>query len=251
MQSLGLSQPQMFELWQFPPYEELSQSMSLLAQLHVPPMPLQWLPFAAVLQSPLLLQPHVPLGRHTAPSAALPQPIVHAPDEQQKAPPLHGDVTLHVVEHVPLLQARPIGQSFAVSQPQAPVLHTWPSIDPEQSTHVPPLDAAQIADVSMVHADPPQQKPLPHVPSGDGPQAEVHVPLPQVGVMPPHGTHVWPLVPHAVLSVPSAHVPALQQPLLQTVAGGLHDDVHWPLLHALPIGQSTAPAHPQTVPMHL
>jgi hypothetical protein len=229
----------------------LLQSVLVKLQLHVPPMPLQWLPFAALVQSPPALQPHVPFGKHTAPSGAVPHPIVHVPDEQQKAPPLHGELSLHVDEHLPLLQARPIGQSFAVLQPQVPVVHTWPIIDPEQSTHVPPLDAAQIADVSIVHADPPQQKPLPHVPSEDVPHAEVHMLLLHVGVMPPHDTQAWPLVPHAVSSVPSEHVPALQQPLLQTVAGGLHDVVHMPLLHALPIGQSTAPAHPHVVPMHL
>jgi hypothetical protein len=202
-----------------------------------------------LLQLPLPLHPQVPPPLHWLPLGDVEQSEAHVPPEQQ--PPLHLEVVLHDAEHAPPLQAFPVGQSPGAPHPQAPFgWHLSPLDTPEQLTHAPP-EGAHVESPMPAHMPPLQQKPVPHVPSAPPPHAALQLPfVPHVGFWPLHPVQIWPLVPHAALSPPATHVPALQQPPLHC-ADPLHAFEHTTPLHAVPTAQSAGPPQPHAVPTHL
>jgi len=203
------------------------QLLSLPLHPHV--LPLHALPLSALLQSPPLLHPHVPLLRHRLPSGELPQSVAQVPPEQQ--PPLHVANALQEVEHVLPLQADPVGQSPGAPHPQTPAVHLFPLDEPEQSAHVPP-DGAQAEFPMVAHMPELQQKPDPQVPSEPPPQLALQLPFaPHVGFWPLHVAQVLPLLPQAELSPPATQMLPLQHPPLQ-VRPPAHDVVQTCALHA-------------------
>jgi hypothetical protein len=210
--------------------------------------------------------PFMPLqSAHIAPvvpQAAEPPPATHVVPEQQ--PPLQGEVMLHVVLHVPPLQASPDGQSDALAQPQVPPsTHTAPFLSPVQSTQA-DAEPQAVVDVPgmQVPADPPQQKPAPQAPPS---QLAVQAPLAHVGVSPLHETQAPPAEPHSFSAVPATQPVPLQQPPLH-VSPPVQLGEQSPVvgLHASPFGQlvdvhgtcvsrpdsvctTTSPAEPSTV----
>jgi hypothetical protein len=101
-----------------------------------------------------------------------------------------------------------------------------PGHEPELHTHVPPEQVCPLPQAAVV----PQR----------------HTPALQVLVLPEHGTHAAPEVPHAAALwlAPVRHMPALQHPVGQLVESHTHAPLtqRWPDAHALEVPHRHAPA---------
>ena len=236
-------------------------------------------------QSDAVAQPHDPVASHAKP-LALPAQETHAPPLRPHAafpvpgwqlvpsqhPPLQVRPPPQPVLHAPALHAWWVGQSAVAPHPQVPPLvQAWPAADAEQSAQAAPLvphvAGAAPETQSFVPAtsqQPPLQAmvvpPTTHVlpqepvvvshawPVGQSLLlAQWHFPATHV-LVPEHGPHAAPLVPQAVLDVPSWQAPVeSQHPFGQEV--GVQEGTHWPAVHVSPAphGTQDLPPVPQAV----
>jgi hypothetical protein len=103
----------------------------------------------------------------------------------------------HEHECVAGSQVIPDGQSALLLQPQLPSMQTWPMAALLQSTQPLPLLPHAVGSAPAAQW-PLLQQPV-QVPSPIAPQASVHLPATQVGVVPLQGAHWAPAVPHTML----------------------------------------------------
>jgi hypothetical protein len=183
-------------------------------------------------------------------------PATHRPFAQQ--PPLHGDEALHAVPHVcvELSQAKPAGQSSALTQPHCPLgMHAGDGM--AQATQLTP--EPQAAAVLPGRQLPPEQQPELHrwvalhwgAPQWPPVGAAMHTSSlgSQLAQKPPPAPQLKTLLP----PVPAVHALVLgsQQPSLQSVCAASPQPASqtWvTVLQAESSGQSAATLQPQPRP---
>ncbi len=235
-------------------------------------------------QSDAVAQPHVPDDSHARP-VALPAQETHAPPLRPQValpvpgwqlvpsqqPPLQVRPPPHPVPQVPALHASWVGQSAVAPHPHLPPAQACPAGALEQSLHAAPPVPHVVAPAPVTQSFVPttsQQPPLqamvvplttqelpqePLVVSHAWPVGQSllwtqwHLP-PTQALVPEHGPHAAPLVPQAVVEVPSWQAPLASQHPVGHEAG-VQEGTHAPAVQVSPVPQGTqeVPPVPQVV----